>query len=76
MPKRIGNANIHLRWAKAVCAVGIGLAVLLLHMSYAWLGLNLYVASFMAILLVTLWNFWTNAMFNLAGTISQRGRLR
>jgi len=48
----------------AICAVGIGLAILLLHMFYAWLGINLYAANFMGIVLVTLWNFWMNALFN------------
>ena len=48
----------------AICGIGIGLAVLLLHLFHFSLGLNLYSANFVAILLVTLWNFWMNAMFN------------
>lgn len=48
----------------ATCGVGSGLAVWFLHLFYAWPGINLYVASFLAILLVTLWSFWMNARFN------------
>ena len=48
----------------AICGVGIGLAVCFLHVFYVWLGINLYVANFVAIVLVTLWNFWLNARFN------------
>jgi len=48
----------------AICGVGIGLAVLFLHLFYTALGLNLYFANFLAIVLVTLWNFWMNALFN------------
>jgi dolichol-phosphate mannosyltransferase len=59
-------------WARAlrlvkfqgICGAGIGLAVLLLNVFYGGIGLNLYVANLLAILLVTLWNFWMNALFN------------
>lgn len=51
----------------AICGFGIGLAVFFLHLFYGWLGLNLYVANFLAILLVTLWNFGLNARFNWGG---------
>jgi len=47
-----------------ICGIGIGLAVFLLHMFHNWLSVNLYVANFLAILLVTFWNFWMNALFN------------
>ena len=60
------------RWAslrrlvkfQAICGVGIGFAVLLLSLFYRHFGLNLYLANLLAILLVTLWNFWMNAIFN------------
>ena len=42
----------------AICGIGIGLAVLIMHLFYTWLAFNLYVANLLAILLVTLWNFW------------------
>ncbi len=48
----------------AICGLGVGLAVFFLHAFYAWLGINLYAANFMAIVLVTLWNFWLSARFN------------
>lgn len=47
-----------------ICGIGIGLAVLLLHLFYARLGLSLLVANGLAIVLVTAWNFWMNALFN------------
>ena len=47
-----------------ICGAGIGLAVFFLHLFYRWLGCNLYAANLLAILLVTLWNFWLNARFN------------
>lgn len=48
----------------AICGVGIGMAVLLLHVFHTWLGWNLYVANFSAIILVTFWNFGVNARLN------------
>ena len=49
---------------QAICGAGIGFAVLLLNLFYAHFGLNLYLSNLLAILLVTLWNFWMNALFN------------
>jgi dolichol-phosphate mannosyltransferase len=48
----------------AICGIGIALAVFFLHLFHTWFGFNLYVANFLAIILVTLWNFWMNALFN------------
>jgi dolichol-phosphate mannosyltransferase len=48
----------------AICGIGIALAVCFLHLFHTWLGINLDVANFLAILLVTIWNFWMNALFN------------
>jgi dolichol-phosphate mannosyltransferase len=48
----------------AICGVGIGLAVLLLHLFHTWLGFNVYIANLLAIFLVTLWNFSMNAACN------------
>ena len=45
-----------------ICGIGIGLAVLLLHLFHTWLGWNLYLANLLAIGLVTLWNFILNAV--------------
>lgn len=47
-----------------ICGSGIGLAVLFLHLFHTWLGLNLYLANLLAIGMVTLWNFWLNALRN------------
>ncbi len=49
---------------QAICSAGIVFAVLLLNLFYRHFGLNLYLSDLLAILLVTLWNFWTNALFN------------
>lgn len=56
----------------AICGIGIGLAVFFLHLFHAWLGFNLYVANFLAIVLVTLWNFWMNALFNWRATVNAK----
>ena len=48
----------------AICGAGILLAVFLLHVFYTWLGFNLFLSNFLAIVLVTLWNFCMNAFFN------------
>jgi dolichol-phosphate mannosyltransferase len=63
--KRVGGGFMH-RFVgfHAICGIGIALAVLFLHLFHTWFGFNLYVANFIAILLVTLWNFWLNAVFN------------
>ncbi|HEV2208866.1 MAG TPA: GtrA family protein [Verrucomicrobiae bacterium] len=49
---------------QAICGAGIGFAVLLLNLFYGHFGLDLYLANFLAIIMVTLWNFWMNAIFN------------
>jgi dolichol-phosphate mannosyltransferase len=48
----------------AICGIGIGLAVLLLHCFHNWCELNLYLSNLLAIFLVTLWNYGMNARFN------------
>jgi dolichol-phosphate mannosyltransferase len=48
----------------AICGIGIGLAVLLLHLFHSWLGWNFYLSNLLAIILVTLWNYVMNAQFN------------
>jgi dolichol-phosphate mannosyltransferase len=55
----------------AICGAGIGLAVLLLHLFHSGLGINLYLANLLAIGLVTLWNFWLNALFNWRVTVKE-----
>jgi dolichol-phosphate mannosyltransferase len=48
----------------AICGLGLGWAIALLHLLHVWLGLDLYLANFLTIGLVTLWNFLMNAVFN------------
>jgi dolichol-phosphate mannosyltransferase len=43
-----------------ICLAGLILNVLLLNVFYNLLGFNRYVANLLAILLVTVWNFWFN----------------
>ena len=47
-----------------ICGIGIGLAVLLLHVFRTWLGWNLYLSNLLAIVVVTFWNFGMNARLN------------
>ena len=73
-PAAAGESGLIFRLLKfqAICGAGIGLAVLLLNLFYRHLGINLYAANLLAILLVTLWNFWMNALFNW-GAQAKRG---
>lgn len=48
----------------AICGMGIIWSVGLLWLFCGRLGLNLYFGNFVAILLVTGWNYWLNARFN------------
>ncbi len=62
-PSRKGLARRFLLF-NTICGIGIGLAVFLLHVFHAWLGWSLYLSNFIAIVLVTFWNFALNAQFN------------
>ena len=75
-PTAAGGRGLVFRLLKfqAICGAGIGLAVLLLNLFYRHWGLNLYAANLLAILLVTLWNFWMNAIFNWGGPTKAPGR--
>jgi dolichol-phosphate mannosyltransferase len=61
-----GLAPVLRRFAlfNCICGIGIGFAILLLHFFHRSLGLGLYLSNFLAILLVTLWNFSVNARWN------------
>ncbi len=50
-----------------ICLAGIVLSVLLLNVQVYWLHLNLYLANFIAIVLVSLWNFFLNLRFGWRG---------
>lgn len=51
--KRLAKFNI-------VCLMGLILKVLLLNILFNGLHINAYLANFLAIVTVTLWNFWIN----------------
>lgn len=46
-----------------ICVAGIGWSVLLLNAQVHWLGLNVYLANFVAIVLVSIWNFCLSLRF-------------
>jgi len=68
--KRVSESYRHGGWAfrllkfNAICGIGIGLAVILLHSFHVGFGLNLYLSNLVAIVLVTCWNFGMNVGFN------------
>lgn len=43
-----------------ICLAGLILNVLLLNLLFNGLGINRYLANFIAIAVVTIWNFWVN----------------
>jgi dolichol-phosphate mannosyltransferase len=47
-----------------VCLMGLILNVLILNTLFNGFGINRYVANFIAIAIVTLWNFWINLKLN------------
>ncbi len=51
--KRFSKFNI-------ICLMGLILKVLILNVFFNFFHLNAYLANFLAILLVTVWNFWLN----------------
>jgi len=53
----------HLVMFNAICAVGIALAVVLLHLFHSWFGWNLYLSNMLAIVITTFWNFSLNARY-------------
>lgn len=53
---RLGKFN-------AICLAGIGLSLLLLNAQVYGLGVNMYLANFCAIVIVSVWNFYLNLRF-------------
>jgi dolichol-phosphate mannosyltransferase len=43
-----------------ICLMGMILNVLILNLLYNYFGINRYLGNFVAIALVTAWNFWIN----------------
>ena len=62
---RFGKFNL-------ICAAGIGLSVLLLNVQVYWLAINVYLANFISIVLVSLWNFFLNLRFGWNASTSSR----
>jgi dolichol-phosphate mannosyltransferase len=58
---RFGKFNL-------ICLAGIALNILILNVEVHWLPINVYVANFAAIFLVSLWNFGMNLKFGWAAT--------
>ena len=59
----------HARWIRfgkfnSICLVGIGLSILVLNVQVRFFAMNVYLANLIAIVLVSLWNFWLNLKFN------------
>jgi dolichol-phosphate mannosyltransferase len=54
-----------LRFAKfnLICLAGIALSVALLNAQVRWLGMNVYLANFISIVTVSVWNFLMNLKF-------------
>ena len=46
-----------------ICLAGMALNILILNAEVHWLHINVYVANFVAILVVSVWNFGMNAKF-------------
>ena len=64
-----GSGNIRVerlaRFAKfnLICVAGIALSVVLLNIQVYWLKINVYLANFISIVLVSVWNFFLNLRF-------------
>ncbi len=57
---RFGKFNL-------ICVAGIGLSVLLLNVQVHWLKINVYLANFISIVSVSVWNFFMNLRFGWNG---------
>jgi dolichol-phosphate mannosyltransferase len=79
---RVVNANQNrlprrfIRFLKfnLICVSGIGLSVLLLNAQVYWLQINLYLANLIAIVLVSIWNFFLNLRFGWSTSTRQMPR--
>jgi dolichol-phosphate mannosyltransferase len=50
----------------AICAIGVGLNVIILNLLFNYAHMNRYIANGIAILAVTGWNYWLNRKLNWA----------
>jgi dolichol-phosphate mannosyltransferase len=53
-----------------ICTIGIGLSVALLDAQVYWFRINVYMANLIAIVLVSLWNFFLSAKYGWNASIS------
>jgi dolichol-phosphate mannosyltransferase len=53
-----------------ICGLGLGLKLILLNVFFNVFGINAYVANFLAIAIVTIWNFWLS--FKLGWRVTQQ----
>jgi dolichol-phosphate mannosyltransferase len=65
--RRMRNRLARLVKFNLICLAGIGWSVLLLNVQVYGLGLNVYLANLIAIVLVSLWNFLLNLRFGWKG---------
>jgi dolichol-phosphate mannosyltransferase len=63
--KRLAKFNI-------ICLMGLIPKILLLNIFFNGFHLNAYIANFLAIALVTFWNFWLNLKLSWRVTDTQR----
>ena len=56
-----------------ICTAGIGLSVVLLNLQVSWLSMNVYLANFIAIVLVSFWNFILNRRFGWGTSAARHG---
>jgi dolichol-phosphate mannosyltransferase len=61
--KRLGKFNV-------ICGLGLGLKLVLLNIFFNVFGINAYAANFLAIAIVTIWNFWLS--FKLGWRVTQQ----
>src|SRR5438093_673371 len=57
---RFGNFNL-------ICVAGIAFSVLLLNVQVYGLGVNVYLANFISIVVVSVWNYLMNVRFSWTG---------
>lgn len=65
--KRLAKFNI-------ICGLGLGIKLLLLNLFFGVFGVNAYLANFLAIAIVTIWNFWLS--FKLGWRVTQQPSTR
>jgi dolichol-phosphate mannosyltransferase len=72
---RTMDTGLWIRLAKfnLICAAGIGWSVLVLNVQVRGMGLDVYFANFVSIVLVSFWNFLLNLKFGWYKALSPKG---